>query len=105
MKRYSLRLKLTFALLLVGGLAVLSAGYFTVRGSYEALRGQKQQDELVIARNIAAQVSEVLSKARQTVAALAEHPDIQGMDPARQRAALTLVTRVTELIDGTFILS
>ena len=102
--RFGLRLKLTAALILVAVLTVLSAGYFTIRHSYEALKLQKQQDELVMARNIAAQVDEVLVKAKQTVETLAKHPAIQGMDLGKQREAVTLVTKVTELIDGILIL-
>jgi len=102
--RFGLRLKLTAALISVVAVTILSAGYFTIRYSYEALKHQKQQDELVMARNIVAQVDEVLNKAKQTVEALARHPAIVSMDRSQQREALTLVTKVTELIDGILIL-
>lgn len=98
--RINLRLKLSAALVAVAVLTAASAGFFATRSSYEALKHQKQQDELVMAKNIAAQVDEVLRKARQTVEALAEDPQIKSMEPDRQKAALTLVAKVTELIDG-----
>jgi len=101
--RFGLRVKLTAALVAVAALAVMFAGLATLRHSNEALKTQKQEDELVIARNLAAQIDEVMAKARQTVEALAVHPDVVSMDPARQRHALTLVTGVTELIDGFLI--
>lgn len=101
--RFGLRLKLTAALVAVAALAVVFAGVATLRHANEALKSQKQQDELAIARNLAAQIDEVLAKARQTVDALALHPDVVSMDPVRQRHALTLVSGVTELIDGVFI--
>jgi len=94
------RAKLLGALASVAVLTTLLTGSFALRYSYGALKEQKQQDELAIARNIAVQVEEVLGKARQTIEALAEHPIFASMDAARQREALTLVTRVTELIDG-----
>lgn len=102
--QFGLRLKLTAALIAAVVLTVVSAGYFTIRNSYQALKHQKQQDELVMAKNIAAQVDEVLSKAKQTVEALASHPAIQSMDASKQREALTLVTKVTELIDGILVM-
>ena len=98
--KFGLRSKLTAALTSVVLLTVSLAGYFTIRYSYQALRHQKQQDELVMARNIAAQIDEVLSKAKQTVEALAKVPAIQSMDISNISEALTLVTNVTELIDG-----
>jgi len=101
--RFGIRLKLTAAFVSVAVGTVLSAGYFTIRHSYDALKRQKQQDELVMARNIAAQVDEVLGKAKQTIEALSEHPAVQSMDPSRQREALTIVTKVTELIDGILV--
>lgn len=101
--RFGLRLKLTASLVAVAALAVVFSGLATLRHSNEALRTQKQQDELAIARNLAAQINEVMAKARQTVEALALHPDVVSMEPARQRHALTLVTGVTELIDGFLI--
>lgn len=101
--RLGLRVKLTAALVSVVALAVVFAGVATLRHTNEALKTQKQQDELAIARNLAAQIDEVLAKARQMVEALALHPDVVSMDPSRQRHALTLVVGVTELIDGVLI--
>ncbi len=101
--RLGLRVKLTAALVSVAALAVVFAGIATLSHTNEALKTQKQQDELAIARNLAAQIDEVMAKARQTVDALALHPDVVSMDPARQRHALTLVAGVTELIDGVLI--
>lgn len=100
---FGIRLKLTAALITVAMVTGLSAGFFTIRHSYDALKRQKQQDELVIARNIAVQVDEVLGKAKQTIEALADHPAVRSMDPVRQREALTIVSKVTELIDGILV--
>jgi two-component system, NtrC family, sensor kinase len=88
------------ALAAVAVTSTLVTGAFALYYSYEALKHQKQQDELSIARNIAVQVDESLSRARQTVEALAALPVFSSPHPAAQREALTLVTRVTEIIDG-----
>lgn len=53
-----------------------------------------------MAKNIAAQVEEVLTKARKTVEVTAELPEIKDNNPDARRAALTLVIKVTELLDG-----
>lgn len=101
--RIGLRLRLTAAFAAVAVTSFLSAGYFTVHRSYKALKLQKQQDELVMAKNISAQVQDVLIKAKQTIELLAQYPAIKSMDVARQQEALTSVTQVTELIDGMII--
>ncbi len=103
--RFHLGLRFRLAAAFIGLVTAtfLPAGYVGLRSCYESLRSQKQQDELVIARNIAAQVDETLAKAKETVRALAEHPDVQGADPSARRRALTLVVNVTELIDGLFL--
>ena len=59
-----LRVKLTAAFVFVSVLTTASLGYFTILHSYKALKSQKQQDELVIAKNIVAQIDEVLGKAK-----------------------------------------
>ncbi|KAF0127334.1 MAG: multi-sensor signal transduction histidine kinase [Elusimicrobia bacterium] len=100
-----LRFKLTTAFIALSALTVLSLAYFTIQHSYRALKTQKQQDELVIARNISAQVDEVLGKAKATISTLSGHEDIVSEDRARQSAALDIVTQVTELIDGIAILN
>lgn len=99
-----LRFKLTTAFFSLSALTVLSLAYFTIQHSYQALKTQKQQDELVIARNISAQVDEVLAKAKATISTLSAHDDIVSEDPDRRSAALDIVTQVTELIDGIAIL-
>lgn len=80
--------------------AFLVTGYLTFDQTSRALKRQKQEDELVIAKNIAAQVEEVLTKARKTVETTAELPEIKNNDPEGRLAALTLVIKVTELLDG-----
>lgn len=96
----SLRTKLVGALASISVLTTLLSGSFALHYSYQSLRRQKQQDELSIARNIAAQADEALGKAQQTLEALALHPAVQSKDHARRREALALVTMVTDLIDG-----
>ncbi|MDD5629842.1 MAG: cache domain-containing protein, partial [Elusimicrobia bacterium] len=102
--RPGLRFKLLAAIVSVVAIAVACVGYFTIRYSYQALKSQRQQDELSIARNIVAQVEEALSHASQSVEALAQDPAIVSMDRSRQREALTLATRVTELLDGILVM-
>jgi len=99
-----LRFKLTAAFIALSGLTVLSLAYFTIQHSYQALKSQKQQDELVIAKNIAAQISEVLGKAKGTISTLSRHHDIASPESFRQSEALDIVTQVTELIDGIAVL-
>lgn len=96
----SLRAKLVGALAAIAVLTTVLTGSFSLHFSFQSLKQQKQQDELAMVRNVAVQVDEVLGKAQKTVEALALHPAILSMDPRRQREALTLVTKVTELIDG-----
>ena len=95
-----LRLKLTAAFMSLSCLTVLLLGYLTIQHSYKALKTQKQQDELVMAKNISAQIDEVLGKAKDTISNLAHHRDITGSDIVRRKDALDIVTQVTELIDG-----
>ena len=103
--RPRLRFKLTAAFIALSALTVVSLAYFTIQHSYLALKAQKQQDELVIARNISAQTDEVLAKAKDTMTNLAGQRDIASLDRARQLNALDIVTQVTELIDGIAIVS
>lgn len=100
---YSLKVKMAAVLGLVVAILILTSGVLIVRYSYQALRLQKQQDELVMAKNIAIQVEEVLADARKTVEALARMPSIQTMNPDQQIDVLTIVTQTTELIDGIVI--
>ncbi|HBA60280.1 MAG TPA: hypothetical protein DCZ92_05600 [Elusimicrobia bacterium] len=95
-----LRLKLTAAFIALSALTVVSLAYFTIQHSYQALKTQKQQDELVIARNISAQIDEVLVKAKATISTLSQHRDVSSPESFRQSEALDIVTQVTELIDG-----
>lgn len=95
-----LRFKLTAAFIALSALTVLSLAYFTIQYSYQALKTQKQQDELVIARNISAQIDEVLGKAKTTISTLSQYRDVSGPESFRQSEALDIVTQVTELIDG-----
>ncbi len=99
-----LRVKLTAAFVFVSVLTTASLGYFTILHSYKALKSQKQQDELVIAKNIVAQIDEVLGKAKETITTLAHHPSITSSDLAKQLDALNIVSQVTELVDGIVLL-
>lgn len=99
-----LRFKLTAAFIALSGLTVLSLAYFTIQHSYQALKSQKQQDELVIAKNISAQIDEVLGKAKATISTLSQHRDVLTPESFRQSEALDIVTQVTELIDGIAVL-
>lgn len=100
---YGLKAKIAAVLIVTVAVIIATSGFLTVRSSYRALREQKHQDEFVMARNIAIQVEEVLTNAKQAVEALAKIPSIQSMDPDRQVDALTVVTQTTELIDGIVI--
>lgn len=99
-----LRFKLTAAFIALSAVTVISLAYFTIQHSYQALKNQKQQDELVIARNISAQIDEVLGKAKATISTLSRHRDISDPESFRQSEALDIVTQVTELIDGIAVL-
>jgi signal transduction histidine kinase len=99
-----LRFKLTAAFIALSAFTVISLAYFTIQHSYQALKSQKQQDELVIARNISAQIDEVLGKAKTTITTLSRHRDISNPESFRQSEALDIVTQVTELIDGIAVL-
>lgn len=99
-----LRFKLTAAFIALSALTVVSLAYFTIQHSYQALKTQKQQDELVIARNISAQIDEVLGKAKATITTLSRHRDVAGEASFRQSEALDIVTQVTELLDGIAVL-
>ena len=96
----SLRVKIAGAFFLVLLPAFSAAWLLTTRQTSRALKLQKQEDELVIARNIAAQVDDVLAKARLTVETVAALPDMRKMNLNAIRGALTLVSDTTDLIDG-----
>jgi signal transduction histidine kinase len=102
--KLGLRFRLTAAFIALSAFTVIFLAYFTIQHSYRALKSQKQQDELVIARNISAQIDEVLGKAKATITTLAGHRDISAPGSARQSEALDIVTQVTELIDGIAVL-
>lgn len=97
---FGLQAKMAGAFTLVLFLALLATGFLAFDQTSRALKRQKQEDELVMAKNIAAQVEEVLTKARKTVEVMAELPEIKNSNPTAQRTALTLVIKVTELLDG-----
>ena len=80
--------------------ALLATGFLAFDQTSRALKRQKQEDELVMAKNIASQVEEVFTKARKTVEVMAELPEIQENNPTAQRTALTLVINVTSHVTG-----
>lgn len=98
--RFQLRFKIAAAFVAILTPAFLVAGLLIFDQASRALKKQKQEDELVMAKNIAAQVEEVLGKVRKTVEATASLPSLRGEDLSRLRATLTLVIQVTELLDG-----
>jgi signal transduction histidine kinase len=102
--RPNLRLKIAVALSSVTVAAVFSTGCLLIHYSYNKLKEQKTGDELVIARNIAAQVEETLKRTQYIVDALAKDADIRSMDPVKQRRALTLANDIAEIPDGIVIL-
>ncbi|MFI5349301.1 MAG: cache domain-containing protein, partial [Elusimicrobiota bacterium] len=102
--RPNLRFRFAVALSSVAVAAVFSTGCWLIHYSYQELKEQKKSDELVIARNIAAQVEETLGRTKYIVDVLAKDADIRSMDPARQRRALTVANDVSEIPDGIVVL-
>ena len=102
--RPNLRFKFAVALSSVAVAAVFFSGSFLIHYSYQELKEQKTRDELVIARNIAAQVEETLKRTQYIIDALAKNADIRSMDPVKQRRALTLANDTAEIPDGIVIL-
>lgn len=97
---FGLQFKIAGAFILIILPTLFATGYLTYDQTSRALKRQKQEDELVMAKNIAAQVEAVLSKARKTVEITAELPEIIKANPETRRSELTLVIKVTELLDG-----
>lgn len=100
---WSLRAKITFALIAATALSIASTGYFSITRSYEALSRQAETEALVLATALAEPVNEMISRTRYTIERLAREPDITGMDPRRQARVLALVADAIELLDGIVI--
>jgi two-component system, NtrC family, sensor kinase len=75
-------------------------GSYLVRLSYNALRQQAQQGQLVLARSLASHIDQGTSQAFQAVAVLAKLPGISALDPKALERELSLVTSATELLDA-----
>lgn len=100
---WSLRAKITFALIAATALSIGSTAYFSIRQSYEALNRQAEEEALVLATALAEPVNEMLDRTRYTVTRLAGKPHIVGMERDRQRDVLDLMTGAIELLDGIVI--
>jgi signal transduction histidine kinase len=98
--RPNLRFRLTAALVSIVVLSVLATGGTIIHYGYGALKRQKQQDESTIARNISAQVAEVLDGVRYKMDYLARDPGILSMEPRRLEESVTLVTETSKLVDS-----
>lgn len=85
-------------------LAVSVFGYLFIRHSYAALKLEKQRDSLLIAKNISAQINELLVRSKRAVSALAGQQNIAGLNQHGLVEILSLTTESSELIDGIALL-
>lgn len=102
-RRWSLRAKITFALIVAVALSVAATGLLSALQSYAAMSREAEEEALVLATALAEPVHEMLSRTRYTIGRLAGDPDIVGMDPRRQRRVLELMADAIELLDGIVI--
>src|SRR5690348_14387943 len=105
MRFISLKTKfVALCILLSAGTTGLLGAYWVWK-SYESLRIQAQQAQLAMAKNIAWQVDQGISRAFQAVSALSKRPEITEMKKQSVLQELAFVTSTTELLDGLFITS
>lgn len=97
---FSLRSKISAALLIITVLSIASTGYFTIRESYSALDRQAEEEALTLASALAEPVNELLKRMRDSITRLSRAPAIVSMDPDRQRRAFDLLIDATALFDG-----
>lgn len=100
---WSLRAKITFALIAATALSIASTGYFSITRSYAALSRQAEEEALLLATALAEPVGEMIGRTRYTIERLAREADIVGMDPGRQARILELMADAIELLDGLVI--
>ncbi len=99
MRFISLKTKITFLTVLLSTLTTGVLGSYLVYKSYQALRDQAQQAQLVLAKTLAWQVETGLSRAFSAIELFSRRPEtisLQKQDLVRE---MTLVTTSTELID------
>lgn len=101
--RWSLRAKITFALIAATSLSIASTGYFSIRRSYDAMSRQAEEEALVLATALAEPVNEMVDRTRYTIERLAREPDIVGMELRGQARVLGLMADAIELLDGIVI--
>lgn len=102
-RRWSLRAKITFALIAAVSLSVAATGFLSALQSYAAMSREAEEEALVLADALAEPVAEMLSRTRYTIGRLSREPDIVGMNPLRQRRVLELMADAIELLDGIVI--
>lgn len=100
---WSLRAKITLALIAATALSIAATGYFSITRSYEALTRQAEEEVLVLATALSVPVDEMVGRTRYTIDRLAREPDIVDMDPRRQARVLELMADAIELLDGIVI--
>ncbi len=80
-------------------------GSYMVWESYESLRAQAQQAQLALAKTLAWQVDQGVSRAFQAIIDLSKRPETRDMNKRLIIPELNFVTSTTELLDGLLIVS
>jgi len=99
----SLKTKITLLTVLLSVTTTAILGGYLVFESYRALRVQAEQSQLTLAKTLAWQIDESLSRAFQSVEALSKRQQIVKMEPQQAAGEMNLVVYATELIDGFFL--
>lgn len=101
--RWSLRAKITFALIVAVAFSIAATGGLSALQSYAAMSREAEGEALVLATALAGAVNEMRSRTRYTIDRLARDPDIVSMAPRRQRRVLELMADAIDLLDGIVI--
>jgi signal transduction histidine kinase len=96
----SLKTRITLLTILLSTVMTGLLGGALVWRAYQALQEQTQQSQLTLAKTLAWQANAGLSRAFQAMQVLAKRPETVNLDKNPLVRELTLVTTVTELVDG-----
>jgi signal transduction histidine kinase len=100
----SLKTKITLLTVLLSTVTTGFLGGYLVWKSYQSLRLQAEQAQLALAKTLAWQANEGLSRAFQSIQVLSKRPETIHLEKGPLIRELTLVTTATESIDGFLLL-
>jgi len=99
----SLKTKITLLTVMLSVSTTAILGGYLVYQSYQSLRVQAEQSQLTLAKTLAWQIDESLTRAFQSLEALSKRQQVIKMDSQEAQGEMNLVCYATELIDGFFL--